>query len=58
MDIEQWNQVVREWIDKTAQQLRQLPIEQIYVAVGVLVLTFVFFLLSKVFLPSLFVSFL
>ncbi|RZC72019.1 hypothetical protein C5167_035182 [Papaver somniferum] len=52
MDIEQWNQVVREWIDKTAQQLRQLPIEQIYVAVGVLVLTFVFFLLISLFKRS------
>ncbi|MCL7038749.1 hypothetical protein MKW94_015009 [Papaver nudicaule] len=32
MDMEQWKEILQEW--KTAQQLREIPIEQYYVAVG------------------------
>ncbi|OVA16969.1 Signal recognition particle receptor [Macleaya cordata] len=40
---------LQEWLNQVEQHIREIPIVQIYVAIGVLVLTFVVFLLIRLF---------
>ncbi|XP_077221036.1 uncharacterized protein LOC143854817 isoform X2 [Tasmannia lanceolata] len=48
-ELEKWGRQLEQWVAQLQQWIRQQPVEQLYVALVILFLTFVFFLLLPVF---------
>lgn len=45
--LEQWNSQAEQWYNQAIDYIHQIPPNQLYAALGVLVFTILFFLLSK-----------